>query len=44
MMPALAVATAHPFVLTVSHGLLFRQPLFTAAALLPLLLFRLRLI
>jgi hypothetical protein len=26
-MPALAVATAHTFVLTVSHGLLFRQPL-----------------
>jgi len=44
MMPALAVATAHTFVLTVSHGLLFRQPLFTAAALLSLLLFRIRLI
>jgi hypothetical protein len=27
VMPALAVATAHTFVLTVSHGLLFRQPL-----------------
>jgi hypothetical protein len=27
MMPTLAVATAHTFVLTVSHGLLFRQPL-----------------
>jgi hypothetical protein len=27
VMPALAVATAHTFVLTVSHDLLFRQPL-----------------
>ncbi|HET8919976.1 MAG TPA: hypothetical protein VFN27_09885 [Xanthobacteraceae bacterium] len=35
MMPTLAVATAHAFVLTVSHGLLFRQPPFTATALLP---------
>lgn len=26
VMPTLAVATAHAFVLTVSHGLLFRQP------------------
>jgi hypothetical protein len=38
MMPTLAVATAHAFVLTVSHGLLFRQPPFTATALLPPLL------
>jgi hypothetical protein len=35
MMPTLAVATAHAFVLTVSHDLLFRQPPFTATALLP---------
>jgi hypothetical protein len=35
MMPTLAVATAHAFVLTVSHGLLFRQPPFTATAPLP---------
>jgi hypothetical protein len=28
MVPTFAVTTAHPFVLTVSHGLLFRQPLF----------------
>jgi hypothetical protein len=28
MMPTLAtVTTAHPFILTVSHGLLFRNPL-----------------
>jgi hypothetical protein len=33
MMPTLAVATAHTFVLTVSHGLLFRQPPFTATTL-----------
>jgi len=32
MMPTFAVATAHAFVLTVSHGLLFRQPPFTATA------------
>ena len=38
MMPTLAVATAHAFVLTVSHGLLFRQPPLTATALLPPLL------
>jgi hypothetical protein len=38
MMPTLAVATAHALVLTVSHGLLFRQPPFTATALLPPLL------
>jgi hypothetical protein len=38
MMPTLAVATAHAFVLTVSHDLLFRQPPFTATALLPPLL------
>jgi len=35
MMPTLAVATAHTFVLTVSHGLLFRRPPFTATAPLP---------
>ena len=39
MMPTLAVATAHAFVLTVSHGLLFRQPPFTATAPLPPILF-----
>jgi len=38
MMPTLAVTTAHAFVLTVSHGLLFRRPPFTATALLPPLL------
>jgi hypothetical protein len=38
MMPTLTVATAHAFVLTVSHGLLFRQPPLTATALLPPLL------
>jgi hypothetical protein len=38
MMSTLAVATAHAFVLTVSHGLLFRQPPLTATALLPPLL------
>jgi hypothetical protein len=35
MMPTLTVATAHAFVLTVSHDLLFRQPPFTATTLLP---------
>jgi hypothetical protein len=35
MMPTLAVTTAHAFVLTVSHGLLFRQPPFTATASWP---------
>jgi hypothetical protein len=30
-----AVATPHALVLTVSHGLLFRQPLFVAAAPMP---------
>ena len=35
MMPTLAVTTAHALVLTVSHDLLFRQPPFTATALLP---------
>ncbi len=39
MMPTLAVAAAHAFVLTVSHGLLFRQPPFTATAPLPPVLF-----
>jgi hypothetical protein len=39
MMPTFAVATAHAFVLTVSHGLLFRQPPFTATAPLPPILF-----
>ena len=39
MMPTFAVATAHAFVLTVSHGLLFRRPPFTATALLPPILF-----
>ena len=39
MMPTFAVATAHAFVLTVSHGLLFRQPPFTATARLPPILF-----
>jgi hypothetical protein len=38
MMPTFAVTTAHAFVLTVSHGLLFRRPPFTATALLPPLL------
>ena len=38
MVSTLAVATAHAFVLTVSHGLLFRQPPLTATALLPPLL------
>jgi hypothetical protein len=38
MMPTLAVTTAHALVLTVSHDLLFRQPPFTATALLPPLL------
>jgi len=38
MMPTFAVATAHAFVLTVSHDLLFRQPPLTSAALLPLIL------
>ena len=38
MMPTFAVATAHAFVLTVSHDLLFRQPPLTTAALLPLIL------
>ena len=37
-MPTLAVTTAHAFVLTVSHGLLFRRPPFTATARLPPLL------
>ena len=37
-MPTLAVTTAHALVLTVSHDLLFRQPPFTATALLPVLL------
>jgi hypothetical protein len=32
MVPAFAVTTAHTFVLTVSHGLLFRQPLLSATA------------
>jgi len=40
MMPTFAVATAHAFVLTVSHGLLFRQPPFTATAPLPSILFK----
>jgi hypothetical protein len=35
MMTTLAVATPHALVLTVSHGLLFRQPPSFAAALLP---------
>jgi hypothetical protein len=39
MMPTFAVATAHAFVLTVSHGLLFRRPPFTTTALLPSILF-----
>ena len=39
VMPTFAVATAHAFVLTVSHGLLFRQPPFTATAPLPPILF-----
>jgi hypothetical protein len=39
MMPTFAVTTAHAFVLTVSHGLLFRQPPFTATAPLPPILF-----
>jgi hypothetical protein len=39
MMPTFAVATAHAFVLTVSHGLLFRRPPFTATAPLPPILF-----
>ena len=38
VMPTFAVATAHAFVLTVSHGLLFRQPPFTATAPVPPLL------
>jgi hypothetical protein len=38
MVPTFAVTTAHPFVLTVSHGLLFRQPLLSATARLPSLL------
>ena len=40
MMPTFAVATAHAFVLTVSHGLLFCQPPFTATAPLPPVLFQ----
>ena len=39
MVSTFAVATAHAFVLTVSHGLLFRQPPFTATARLPPILF-----
>src|SRR5215470_3947258 len=39
MVSTFAVATAHAFVLTVSHGLLFRQPPFTATAPLPPILF-----
>jgi hypothetical protein len=39
MMPTFAVTTAHAFVLTVSHGLLFRRPPFTATAPLPPILF-----
>ena len=39
MVPTFAVTTAHTFVLTVSHGLLFRQPLLSATARLPPLLF-----
>jgi len=39
MVSTFAVATAHAFVLTVSHGLLFCRPPFTAAALLPSILF-----
>lgn len=38
VVPTFAVTTAHPFVLTVSHGLLFRQPLLSATARLPPLL------
>ncbi len=33
------ITTAHAFVLTVSHGLLFRQPRYHATALMPPLLF-----
>jgi hypothetical protein len=39
VVPTFAVTTAHPFVLPVSHGLLFRQPLLSATARLPPLLF-----
>jgi hypothetical protein len=39
MMSTFAVTTAHTFVLTVSHDLLFRQPLLPATAGLPPLLF-----
>jgi len=39
MVPTFAVATAHAFVLTVSHDLLFRRPPFTATAPLPPILF-----
>jgi hypothetical protein len=38
MMPTFAVATAHALVLTVSHGLLFRQPPCIATAPVPPLL------
>jgi len=38
VMATFAVATPHALVLTVSHGLLFRQPLSFAAALVPSLL------
>src|SRR5437764_3555096 len=38
VVPTFAVTTAHTFVLTVSHGLLFRQPLLSATARLPPLL------
>jgi hypothetical protein len=38
MVPTFAVTTAHTFVLTVSHGFLFRQPLLPATARLPPLL------
>jgi hypothetical protein len=38
-MATFAVATPHALVLTVSHGLLFRQPLLPATARLPPLLF-----
>jgi hypothetical protein len=38
MVPTFAITTAHTFVLTVSHGFLFRQPLLPATARLPPLL------